>query len=308
MKIFFFEYQMKKKNSLSDSADFERGALIKVQDSECNWGVSDLKPWPRLGDPTLLRELENRGALFQRSLFLAQEDLTARKNKVSLLQDKFIHNNWLITDVKKIDVKNNFSGTIKIKSLGFSLVELVQGLKNLTQKNLKIRLDFNGSLKANDFEHFISHLPNSVLERIEYIEDPLPEINSSWIKWNQKIPLAVDFAKGDIFSNENMWSYLIIKPSRQDSKMLIAKCKDLNKKVTLTSAMDHPVGLAHGLRYAQHRPYHEAGFLTLDLYEDTDFNKYFTFDQNKINFSEQALNDYGIGMTKSLENLNWVEL
>src|SRR5207244_902270 len=100
-------------------------------------------------------------------------------------------------------------------------------------------------------------------------------------------------------------SYLIIKPSRQSAKNLMQKCQQMKKKFTLTSAMDHPVGLAHGLRYAQKYAIGLSGFLTLDLYKETDFSPYFKTENNRINFSQIALDDFGIGMTSALNNLSW---
>lgn len=300
---------MKKKSPVNakDSSDYEYGALIKLIDENRNWGVADLKPWPSLGDLTLQKEIETEGPLFQRSLFLAQEDLDARKNKISLLKNKPVENNWLVTNFNNTDNLKNLSGTIKIKC-NQQTDQLLSFLDQLDLNDVKLRLDFNGSLDQVEFDRFLHSLPKQILQKIEYIEDPTSELITEWLQWNKLIPLAVDFAQGDILQNEKLWSYLIIKPARQDAKSLQSFCQQNRKKYTLTSSMDHPVGFAHGLRLAQEMAENKSGFLTLDVYEENDFSTYLSVCGNKVNFTDLALNDFGIGMTKALEKLKWAPL
>ena len=161
--------------------------------------------------------------------------------------------------------------------------------------NLTLRLDFNSKLREDEFEFFLRQLPDPILEKIEYIEDPTPMV-AKWIEWNQKISLAYDFQQSEY--EPEFAKFKIIKPSREN----------IDKKhnfFTLTSAMDHPVGLAHGLRQAQEFAQNTSGFLTLDLYQKTEFNKFFVQIENTLNFSSLALNDFGIGMTKELSELHW---
>ena len=307
MKIFTSPYQLRKKTSLNaaDKSTFEVGALIKVQDEDKNWGVADLKPWPSLGDLTLDEELRTRGALFQRSLQLATEDLAARKNKKSLLTNQSVENNWLFTTLNNLDSMPSLSGTVKIKG-DQQVLKLAKELDYLVNKfTITLRIDFNGILTRDEFELFLNSLSTDVLKKIEYIEDPTKQISSHWASWNQRVPLAVDFAEGKLSDFDKAWTYLIIKPSRQDADLVIEFCRIQNKKFTLTSAMDHPVGLAHGLRWAQKNFQQDSGFLTLDLYEPSAFNDSFTVDGNKIRFSQQNLSEFGIGMTTALENQKW---
>lgn len=306
MTIFFSKYKLEKKNSLNakDALDFQEGALIKVQDEEDGWGVADLCPWPNLGDPSLDEELQNQGPLFQRSLELAMQDLKARKEKKSLLVDKLVENNLIITDFKNFDLSKKIFGTVKIKGSS-QLDHFIEFLEKLSVQDIKIRLDFNSSLSAAEFNYFLNGLAKSVMAKIEYIEDPTVWNSINWANWNKVIPLGFDFISADPFKYEQAWTYLIIKPSRQSAKKLIQKCEQLNKKFTLTSAMDHPIGLAHGLRYAQKYASGASGFLTLDLYKKTEFNSYFKIEGSHVGFSQAALDDIGIGMTSELNNLVW---
>ncbi|MBC7466834.1 MAG: hypothetical protein H7256_12655 [Bdellovibrio sp.] len=310
MMVLFSKYQLEKKNALNSkdvAAAFQSGALMKVIDDDQNWGVADLCPWPNLGDSSLEDEIALKGPLYQRTYELANEDLKARKNRRSLLADKFVENNWIITDFKNYSFETAISGTVKVKGSN-EVDELHLFLEKLARYDVKIRLDFNSCLSSGEFNYFLNRLPDSVVEKIEYIEDPSLWSYANWKVWNQKVPLAIDFVSIDPFKFEDGWSVLIIKPTRQSTRNLMTKCHQLKKKFTLTSAMDHPVGVAHGLRFAQNHAENISGFLTLDLYQKNDFSRYFKIEQTKVGFSEFTLSDYGIGMTTTLNTLNWSQL
>lgn len=284
MKLFYSKYFLKGKAKNRSQA----GALLKIQMDEF-WGVADICPKPKLGDATLENELSQRGPLLTRALELAGEDLQARKSGLSLLMDKPVRNNILVTDY---DVPNDVKGkTVKIKA-----DKNFDRLLNVLEQVEKARLDFNSLLTPGEFEQLLTLLPEHLKNKIEYIEDPtlfMPQ----WQQWNRIVPLAFDLQNQAEYSVE-FASYRIIKPCRQPVP------GDL-KNVTFTSAMDHPVGVAHGLRIAQSLTTGDSGFLTLDLYEDIGFNKYFIQEGCFLNFSESALNDTGIGMTDELDKLEW---
>lgn len=302
-QLFFSKYQLEKKQTLNakDNSAFKDGCLIKIVESSGRWGVSDLTTWPNLGDLTLQQELATQGPLFQRALQLAQEDLEARAQKKSLLQDKFVTNNFLISDLNQPIPKFPIDTTVKIK-VSFSQIEKL--LQVIDQAANKVRIDFNSSLTADQFQNFLNNLSANQKEKIEYIEDPTAFNEQDWQRWNQILPLALDFAAST--ESTFAWSFLIIKPTRQDADELIVKCRTLNKKYVLTSSMDHPVGVAHGLRWAQKYDGQVNGFLTLDSYNPTEFNSYFRIEGCKINFADIALNDSGIGMTSALNSLSWI--
>lgn len=298
MKIAYSRYVLKKKVKLNslDHANIQRGALIKVFEGE-SWGVADLCPKPELGDDLLENEIKNRGFLFARALELAQEDLAARLAKKSLLQNKSMKNNFLISDYLNVDLGQPCYAkqTVKIKA-DRDISSLSQLLNSLTA-DLVVRLDFNSCLSITEFEDFLKLLSAEAKSKIEYIEDPTI-FCFNWKIWNTFIPLAFDFQKTQY--NAEFAKYRIIKPSRQN----MVTCKNF----TLTSAMEHPVGLAHGLRIAQQMAVGDSGFLTLDLYETGNFNKYFEQKENYLNFTPLALNDFGIGMSEELNKLQWSEL
>lgn len=293
MLYYFSPYSLTYKNS-----DLKQeGCLIKIEEAAGVWGVADICPRLDLGDAPYIIELKNKSHLFKRSVELAFEDLLARKNKESLLLDKPVANNYLLTNFlnEDLDQKKYINKTLKIK--GSQNIELLAQKINEIKINreVKIRIDFNAKLKSDEFEKFLTRLTPDALLLIDYIEDPT-EFNSNWLQWNKRVNLAHDFQAAPY--NENFAKYKIVKPVREkvDLKM---------KHFTLTSAMDHPVGLAHGLRFAQKLAQNDSGFLTLDLYEQTVFNKYYSQLENYLNFSFLALNDFGIGMTEEINKLTW---
>ncbi|MEQ1722069.1 MAG: hypothetical protein ABL930_02770, partial [Pseudobdellovibrio sp.] len=266
MQLAYSPYSLQKKSKLNakDVGSEQKGALIKVTD-EGAWGVADICPKPELGDLSLEQQIISKDVLFLRAMELAIEDMLARKNQKSLLQNKFVKNNYLITDysseeLNKVDYFNN---TIKIKA-DADTMSLALKLNNL-HEDIRVRLDFNSSLNAQQFELFLSFLSEKAITAIEYIEDPTP-INEQWKIWNSKVALAFDFQPTKY--NSEFAHYHIIKPSRERLS------HDL-QNVVLTSAMDHPVGVAHGLRLAQSYANKDSGFLTLNVFEDIGFNQYF---------------------------------
>lgn len=303
-QIFFSTYSLQKKRKLNsqDSLNTQYGALVKIVEG-LDWGVADICPKTELGDLDLTSEIKNRGVLFTRALELAQEDLQARKAYISLLADQKVKNNFLITDYRaqNLNGAQYHKKTIKIKANRDIFV--LSGILNRidVDVDVRIRLDFNSILDVEDYEHFLNSLSTSAKNKIEYIEDPVSceseRVQKKWKDWNKLIPLAFDFQKIDY--NLDIAQYRIVKPGRQ-------KLNPELKYFTLTSAMEHPVGLAHGLRIAQAFARNVSGFLILDLFEENNFNKYFEQSDDNLNFSKLARDDFGIGMTEELNKLKWV--
>jgi hypothetical protein len=290
MNIFLSPYVLKK----NDSSGLQEGTLIKV--SEQNFfGVADICPHPHLGDLTWKAEVKEQGPLFKRALQLAQEDLRARKNGLSLLSDQKVESNILILNLESENLNHpEFSdATVKIKA-GKNVRKLADRLNGL-KLNLKIRLDFNAQLTIEEFDLFLSLISPEALKRIEYIEDPA-KLSEKWKLWNSIVPLASDWEKTN---DRSLATYSICKPAREE-------VPESAGNVIFTSVMDHAVGFAHGLRIAQRRLGKVHGFSTLGLYEKDNFSKYFEKNHHQVWFSKPALEDSGIGMTHELNNLSWL--
>jgi len=285
--IFYSRYQLVRQ----DGSGTHFGCLLKIEDANKNWGVADISPLPHLGDLSVDEEIRQKGPLFRQALRLAQRDLEARKNSICLIDSRPVAINTLMTDYKTIAKK----GTIKVKG-DQHFPQLISYLQKMPE--LKIRLDFNSRLSPQAFNTLIEQLPKN----IEYIEDPTIWNSKDWIEWNKQVPMAVDFSTENPFQHLNAWTYLIIKPSRQNADDLIAQCRQYQKKFTLTSAMEHPVGFAHGLHYAQNYSENVTGFSTLELYEKLKFNECFVVEENQISMKPSG---YGIGMTELLQDISW---
>lgn len=279
-----------------DNGNVQRGTLVKILDGEF-WGVADLCPHTELGDSDWRAEIKNEGLLYKRTLQLAQEDLIARRNKQSLITGKKVLNNFLINDFTNTDLnqKKYFRQTVKLK--GDKRVELLADVLNKIVLDLTLRLDFNAKLSPQEFENFLAILTEDTIKKVEYVEDPTV-MTAAWKEWNIRIPLASDWQKTE---DPAMAKFKICKPVREEIPVDRSHC-------ILTSAMDHPVGVAHGMRFAQKFAHKTSGFMTLDIYEPNPFNKYFVTEGAWLSFSDYALKDFGIGMTEELNKLNWIQV
>ena len=282
---------------------FQEGCLIKVCDGSF-FGAADLCPKPQFGDLDWRQELESKGSLFKRAYELALEDLSARKEKKSLQSDLPVRNNILITDLEKFDFsKEDLSAqkTYKIKYSG-EPADFAKKLNAIfSGKSIKLRLDFNAKLKPLQFDSFLKQADASLLKSIDYIEDPT-EFCEAWFEWNREVPIAADFQKPKnsfLLEKAKQELVFIFKPSRERPE------SDVNR-FTITSAMDHPVGVAHALRIAQKMFQNDSGLLTLDLFKPTAFSGCFDRKEEWINFSKSNAAESGVGMTRELERLNWI--
>ncbi|MBC7754805.1 MAG: AMP-binding protein [Moraxellaceae bacterium] len=288
MQFFTHRYFLIRKNLANAQTNnlVQAGALIKIIDESQNFGVADICPWPSLGDLDLDGELRTRGPLFARALELAKQDLEARKNKIKLNSGKVVKNHFLIPDYRSVNVAS-YGQTVKIKGHR-DIVPLAEFLNKSAFHFRSIRLDFNSSLTADLYDQFVALLTVDVKNKIECVEDPFPFDQARWEKSN--LTLAQDFEKAPD------WPHRVQKPARhrvdQDS-------------LYLTSAMDHPIGIVHGLIEAQKHPQKTHGFMTLDQYEESSFLKYFNIQNGEMSFDSDG---YGIGFETELNNLIWEPL
>lgn len=285
MTPFIHRYFLKRKKIANSQTteSVQKGALLKIVDLEGDFGVADICPWPSLGDLTLEQELELQGPLFQRAWQLAQKDLQARKNKTQLNSAIPVKNHFLIQDLD-VDVSIYRGDTVKIK--GDRDIQKMAQFLNLKALEFKsVRLDFNGVLDADLYFQFLHLLSEETLRQIECVEDPFPFDKKLWSQ--SPVKIAEDFLK-----TEN-WPFKVIKPARSQVD---------DDALYLTSSMDHPVGLAHGLVEAQKKPDLIHGFLTLNQYEETPFHKYFKQEKNELSFENEG---YGIGFDQELKDIVW---
>lgn len=288
MPLFIHRYFLKRKTAANAKTTglVQAGALLKVVDEFQNFGVADICPWPTLGDFDLEAELHTRGPLFTRALELANQDLEARKNKVKLNSGKAVKNHFLVSDYRQVS-EASYGHTVKIK--GDSDIQSLSQFLNLEAFRFKsIRLDFNSSLTADLYDQFVALLNPDVKNKIECVEDPYPYDEDRWK--TSPLQLACDFEKAPA------WPTKVQKPAR---------AKVDPDALYLTSAMDHPVGVIHGLIEAQRHESKIHGFMTLDQYEESPFLKYFNIQNGEMSFYTEG---FGIGFDTELNHLNWEPL
>ena len=294
-QVWFHHYELKKNASLNAHdkiSKSKKGLLIKIEDDFGNYGISELSTWLEFGDLNLHDEIGTQGKLYRQAITRAEIDLEARKNKIKLISEKPVLNNILISDFKSYSQKLNLATTYKIKG-NHEIGLLAEFLNSKADQVFKFRIDFNYSLSEVEFSKWFELLDKKTIDKIEYVEDPFTFNFERWTFWNQKIKLALDWDQ----SRDASWGYRIIKPTRDDLTHA-----DL-KSFSLTSMMDHPVGLAFGLIWAQKYPEQIHGFLTLDLFEKTIFHSDFSSENEKLHYKSDG---FGIGFEKQIQNMQWI--
>jgi len=250
------------------------GALLRYGD-----GFADLHPWPELGDVPLDAQLAMlaRGETTrqaQASLQFAQIDAEARARGVSLFEGLTIpESHWPGNE----------------PPFGFDTIK-IKGLMSVPA-DVRVRIDFNATLTAEEFVRIAETLPR---EQIDFIEDPCPYDDRIWSELRAKtgLRLALDrFASGDA-------DVLIYKPA------LNAPWPE-HSDIVVTSYMDHAVGqFAAAYVAATHAVNPRCGLTTHVLYEPDAFFERIHCDGARLLAPEGS----GFGFDDLLEALPWKKL
>lgn len=295
MKISFSRYELKPPiiATASSARSVRQGALIRIEWPSGRTGYADIHPWPELGDEKLDEQLKSLAQLrltpiTEQSIWLAKRDAAARAEKKPLwISGVQVRNNDLVTDVTKVNVgdldqiaKRGFT-TIKIKC-GRELEEEAKLVNRIAGRgDLFIRLDFNGALSKKLFEKFMGLINKESDHRIEYVEDPFPYDHEGWREVRGRWRVGIDYELGrSPWKNDErpMADVLILKPAHMDVDSHVKKAVTWGMGITVTSAMDHPVGVMHAHAVAQElRKKHEhlvrtAGCLTTQVYQMDAFS------------------------------------
>ncbi len=206
--------------------------------------------------------------------------------KTKLGANSFYWQQWLDA---ALEIKNQI---INLKTSS------TQGLK--TKIQILWRLDFNSTLDEITFLEFINLLEkNNFLSDIEFIEDPLPWCESKWNRFNQLIPLAIDF-EIDTFLNDqlknslknsssdnfqfnekrqNSFSFLVFKPARQQLSEIVNILKNGRAKLVITHMQDSIIG----------KEFAVSNYFKIKNYTGTDAN---------LLLAKQRLVTSGLGIEK----------
>ncbi len=253
MRLWSSPYTLRSREALSGktSTNERSGSLLKVEFENGAVGFADIHPWPELGDLPLDSQLRllsegKTTSLTARSLALAQVDGEARAKNQNLFDgfevptSHFLVNN--LSSLRADQVWAEGFRHLKVK-LGRDPWGESRRLNEMAGElqNFRLRFDFNGLLKGDEFISFIERLPSSLRDKIEFVEDPVPWDEEEWIRLSVQTgtPLALDRFEGPL-EQVRGFQWLILKPAIQDPEVWLARRRDL--KLCLTSYLDHPVG------------------------------------------------------------------
>lgn len=250
------------------------GALLRVLG-----GFADVHPWPELGDAPLDEQLAllARGEttqLTRASLRWSVLDANARHRGVSLFEGLTIPLSHWSGNEPPADFD-----TVKIKGV------------IPVPKHVRIRVDFNARLSADEFLRIAQTLPR---ERIDFIEDPCPYDAAIWrdLRARSGLRLALDRFEGEA-------DVLVHKPALQ------ASFPPFDGEVVVTSYMDHPIGqFFAAFVAATNRVSARCGLFTHVLYEQDAFIERIRADGARLLPPEGT----GIGFDDLLEDLPWTKI
>lgn len=251
-----------------------RGALIRV-----DGGFGDIHPWPELGDAPLDEQLAllARGEttpLTRASLHNARVDAEARARGVSLFEGLAIPlSHWPGND----------------PPAGFDTIK-TKGVLPFPS-DVRVRIDFNARLSADEFLRVAETLPK---DRIDFIEDPCPYDEDVWRELRERtgLRLALDRFEG-------VADVLVHKPALQTT------FPRFDGEIVVTSYMDHPVGQFFAAYVAAtNRVSARCGLFTHVLYEPDAFIERIRADGARLLAPEGT----GIGFDDLLEDLPWTKI
>ncbi|MEA2415083.1 MAG: hypothetical protein QOI58_1740 [Thermoanaerobaculia bacterium] len=278
--IEYWRYELTPKRRLSAVAvdGVRRGALIRV-----NGGVADVHPWPELGDLPLDEQLAllARGEttpLTKASLEFASLDASARRDGRSLFDGLTIPpSHW-----PGPDPPPDFD-TVKLKSI------------DVIPNRVRLRIDFNATLTAEEFVQIAATLPR---ERIDFIEDPCPYDAAVWRELRKRTGLRLALDRAASSSEAGSYDVLILKPAFDE-----IRCTDA--EVVVTSYMDHPIGqLCAAYAAATANITSTCGLITHVLFESDPFIERMRIDGTRLVPQEGG----GWGFDDLFEKLPWQKL
>jgi o-succinylbenzoate synthase len=273
-EIWYWPYELIPRHSLSAIAIAgpRRGALIRV-----DGGFADVHPWPELGDASLDEQLAGlvRGettALTTASLRFAAIDATARSDGRSVFDGLTIPpSHW-----PGADPLAGFD-TVKLKSI------------DRIPDHVRLRIDFNATLTAAEFERIAATLPR---ERIDFIEDPCPYDAATWRALRNRTGLRLALDRGTGTEDVDV---LVVKPAVQEIPSTRAE-------IIITSYMDHPLGqLCAAYAAANAGITATCGLVTHVLYEPDPFIERMRIDGARL----EPPGGTGFGFDDLLEGLPW---
>jgi o-succinylbenzoate synthase len=290
MIISYSPYTLKPVQHLNNVTNMgeRKGVLLKIEWPDGLIGYSDLHPWPEFGDAPWEDQLAGIrhgqiSPMMEQSIWLARKDAQLRKQDKNAFQGlAIVKNNYIVTDIA-----SEAEGLAdRLKTAGFDTVKIKVG-RDLQQEAefisllgrdgaFKLRLDFNSMGTWQTYERFMSSIDKVALQRVQYVEDPFPFDVQAWTEAKRFAPIAIDnqLSKVDLKKLQGKpFDVVVLKPAKNDVNFVLHQSVIHDFKITVTSYMDHPVGVIHALAIASElKKSHpqrilDAGCMTLKLFQ-----------------------------------------
>ncbi len=164
----------------------------------------------------------------------------------------------------------NSDSLVKFK-MGVDLPKERELLLSALDLPFRLRMDFSNSLSYHECHSFLESLPLEVIAQIDCLEDPCEYSDRDWaaLKKEFEVLLASDFQKDKSACHEA--DYWVVKIS-QNFQLELDLALTSNKKILITSNMEHPIGEAYAYFMAAHwqqqfgEQFVEAGVMPSLLY------------------------------------------
>jgi len=302
------------------------GALLKVETAE-GVGYADLHPWPELGDEPLAQQLRalqttEPHRLGRRALAWAEVDRRARTRGMSAFAGlRLPENHKLITDRA---AEFSDEGLCELWAMGFRSLKIKMsrdwrseirafGERAGALQPFRLRLDFNGQLRPDEFFEFCERLSPTVREVVEFVEDP---VAGDVVSWNQlvvrsPVAIALDRKDGAERLQTSLAQWLIWKPALEEESTVADWCavRGEDARVSVTSYLDHPLGQVAALYGAarlleQRRAVGTCGLASHLNFEKNEFSEALTM-HGAILYPPSGT---GFGFDELLSRQNWREL
>lgn len=310
-RVYIHRYTLRSRQALNaKSVRLEhQGALICV-----HGGYGGLHPWPELGDGTLDQQLElwtsgEGSPLIRAAMTCAQADGQARREGRSLFDGLTIPRSHATLPMDELAFEKAVAAgfdRVKVK-MGRNLIEESEFLRHMTEvyPDLRWRLDFNNTQPISEVAKLIGSWEEGLVQKIDFLEDAYAVGDTVGpISHLRSIPLAVDRNVAHPPTDFPLW---VLKPAVNEMPPLLSAAERLQKRVVVTSYMDHPLGQSYAAWQAalatEKFPdlIDVCGLITHGLFESDAFTEALGLPSPNFN----AAVGTGLGFDDLLENLPW---
>ena len=215
-----------------------------------------------------------------------------------------VNSHYLIPDIHTVT-----HGQIEtIQQMGFTHLKIKMKLGNgrpllqlFSDSALKLRLDFNESLRADTFREFLEQI-EPLKEQIDFIEDPFPFHPDKWSAFQQegwRLACDREMLQGKLYPDAA--DILILKPAIQPFDIWPMPCR---QTIIVTSYLGHPleqVVAAFTAATVDPRGQFVHGLLSHSAYQPNAFSRHLNWEGPQFTFPKGD----GFGFDQELAEISW---